>query len=65
MSNRPLRVFLCHGSNDKDTIRRLYAQLNADGLDAWLDEENLLPGQDWKNEILRVIRSSDVIVVVL
>lgn len=65
MSNRPLRVFLCHGSNDKDTIRRLYAQLNADGLDAWLDEENLLPGQDWKNEIPRVIRSSDVIVVVL
>ena len=25
--NRPLRVFLCHSSNDKPTVRELYRNL--------------------------------------
>ncbi len=65
MPGKPLRVFLCHGNNDKDSIRRLYTQLSADGVDAWLDEEKLLPGQDWKSEIPKAIRNSDIIVIIL
>jgi hypothetical protein len=33
--------------------------------DPWLDEEDLLPGQDWQQEILKAVRSSDATVVCL
>ena len=65
MSNRPLRVFLCHGTNDKDATRSLFNQLNANGMDTWLDEVRLLPGQDSKSEIQKAIKRSDAVVVVL
>ena len=31
----------------------------------WLDEENLLPGQDWQREIPRAVRQSDAVIVCL
>ncbi len=62
---RPLRVFLCHASADKPAVRELYRRLCADGIDAWLDEENLLPGQDWQLEIPKAVRQSDVVLVCL
>ena len=30
---RPLRVFLCHSSNDKPTVRELYQKLRAEAMD--------------------------------
>jgi hypothetical protein len=64
-SSRPLRVFLCHSSADKPTVRLLYRRLHEDGIDAWLDEENLLPGQDWRREIPKAVRNSDAVIVCL
>ena len=58
-----LRVFLCHASEDKPEVRKLYRQLLGDGFTPWLDEEDLLPGQDWLREITRVVRASDVVIV--
>ena len=52
-TKRPLKVFLCHAHSDKDTVKALYARLTQDGVDAWLDKANLLPGQDWELENLR------------
>ena len=37
----------------------------ADGFDPWLDEEDLLPGQDWDIEITKAVRSAAAIVVCL
>lgn len=62
---RALRVFLCHSSGDKPAVRELNQRLCADGIDAWLDEEKLLPGQDWQREIPRAVRTSDVVIVCL
>jgi LysM repeat protein len=62
---RPLKVFLCHAHSDKDDVRVLYERLVKDGVDAWLDKEKLLPGQDWELEIRKAVRASDVIVVCL
>lgn len=52
-SSQKLRVFLCHSSGDKPQVREIYKHLTAEGVEAWLDEENLLPGQDWELEISR------------
>jgi guanylate kinase len=64
-TKRPLRVFLCHASDDKEKIRVLYNNLIEQDIDVWLDEENLLPGQHWQNEIPAAVYASDVIIVCL
>jgi hypothetical protein len=61
----PIRAFLCHSSADKPTIRELYQRLRKDGIQPWLDEEDLLPGQDWRKEIPKAVRAADVIIVCL
>ena len=61
----PLKVFLCHAHADRDAVRALYARLTQDGVDAWLDKANLLPGQDWELEIKKAVREADVVVVCL
>jgi hypothetical protein len=52
---RPLKVFLCHAHAARDPVRGLYTRLTQDGVDAWLDKEKLLPGQDWELEIRKAI----------
>ncbi len=62
---RRLRVFLCHASGDKPAVRGLYQRLLNDEFQPWLDEEDLLPGQRWQDEIPRAVRSADVVLVCL
>lgn len=62
---RRLRVFLCHSSDDKPHVRELYSRLLEDGIDPWLDEHSLLPGQDWEFEIRRAVKNSDIVLVCL
>src|SRR6266699_5595951 len=63
--SRQLRVFLCHSSDDKPAVRELHKRLAADGFAPWLDEEDLVAGQEWEKEIPRAVRESDVVVVCL
>ena len=58
MTGQEPRIFLCHAKEDKPRVRELYHQLKAAGYHPWLDEEDLLPGQDWDLEIRRAIRGS-------
>lgn len=62
---RALKVFLCHASGDKPQVRTLYKRLIEEGVDAWLDQEKLLPGQDWRVEIPQAVQDADVVVVCL
>jgi hypothetical protein len=59
------RVFLCHASDDKVAVRALYQRLRASGFEPWLDEEDLLPGQDWDREIGRALRGAQLVLVCL
>ncbi|MEM7127029.1 MAG: toll/interleukin-1 receptor domain-containing protein [Chloroflexota bacterium] len=65
ISHSKLRVFLCHAKTDKAEVHRLYQQLKSDGIEPWLDEENLLPGQNWEIVIPNEVRNSDVVLVCL
>ena len=60
------RIFLCHASEDKAQVREVYHRLRAiDGFEPWLDEEDLLPGQEWAREIPRALQTSDFILIFL
>jgi len=65
VGNGGTRVFLCHASQDKQLTRELCEQLLGEGYDVWLDERNLLPGQDWDREIRLAVRESDAIIVLV
>jgi CheY-like chemotaxis protein len=64
-SLRPIKVFLCHSHEDKPAVRELYYRLKRDFVDPWLDEVELVGGQDWDLEIKRAVRSTDIVVVCL
>lgn len=50
----------------KPHVRELYARLKGElRIKPWLDEEDLLPGQDWELEITKAVRISDCVVVCL
>jgi hypothetical protein len=56
-------TFLCHSSGDKASIHDLYRRLQSSGVTCWLDEEDLVAGQDFDLEIRRAIAGSRFIVV--
>ena len=64
--NRPIRVFLCHSSNDKPIVRELYQKLRAEEwIQSWLDEEDIYPGEDWDIAIQKAVEESDTVLVCL
>jgi hypothetical protein len=56
-------VFLSHASEDKPYVKRLRSRMLRDGLDPWLDEDEIDPGQDWELEIERAVERADAFVV--
>lgn len=58
-------TFLCHSHSDRETVHALWSRLKRDGVDVWLDRENLQPGQNWEREIRKAIITSDVVVACL
>lgn len=65
LKQHPIHAFLCHSHADRDAVRNLYLRLRKDSVHAWLDQENLLPGQNWRIEIRRAILRSDIVIVCL
>ena len=61
MKAAPL-VFLAHASEDKPVVRVLRERLLRAGARPWLDEVDLLPGQDWPTEISRAMSESDFVI---
>jgi len=62
---RTLQAFLCHSSGDKSKVEKYYNRLINDGIEAWLDKKNILPGERWQIEIPKAVRNSDVVIVFL
>jgi hypothetical protein len=64
VSGNPMaKIFLCHASEDKEKVRELYQRLKAEGFEPWLDEEDLLPGPLWDQEIRLALENSDFILI--
>jgi len=56
--NRP-RIFIAYAVEDGALAERLFKDLTARGLAAWLDRRKLLPGQNWPRRIEDAIASSN------
>ena len=60
-----LKIFLAHAKEDEALVTDLYYRLKEKGYEPWLDKEDLLPGQVWRAEIPKAIRSSQIVVACL
>ena len=58
-------VFLSHNSNDKPAVRELKGLLAANGLQVWLDEDELQPGIPWQQLLELGIKSSSSVAVLV
>lgn len=56
-------VFVAYAKEDRDAVRTLADRLWNDAFQVWLDERDLLPGDDWQRRIDEAIKASDSIVV--
>ena len=57
--NGRARVFLAYAQEDRAAVKRLHQALHDAGFEAWMDTENLLPGQNWPRAIERAIETAD------
>jgi hypothetical protein len=62
IANRKTRVFIAYASEDELAAMRLYVDLQAAGMDPWLDQMKLMPGQNWRKCIEHAISTSDFFV---
>ena len=56
--SQAFHVFLSHNSSDKQLVREIARLLREQGLNPWLDEEQLIPGERWQDALARGIRDS-------
>ena len=57
------QVFIAYAKEDRAQARKLYRSLKAEGLEPWMDEQNLLAGQNWPRAIEHAIEVSDYVLV--
>jgi len=58
-------VFIGYAHEDLADAKRLYNDLIEAGVNAWMDKENLLPGQNWETEIEKNIRNCRFFLAIL
>src|SRR4051794_12833303 len=56
-------AFLSHSSSDKRLVRRVAADLAANGVTVWLDEQELLPGARLVAGLSEGLRSADFVML--
>lgn len=61
----PKKIFISYAREDLETAEKLHADLKSDEFDPWLDENDLLAGENWRQTIPRLIRETDYVVVLL
>jgi hypothetical protein len=56
-------VFLSHSSADKPAVEELARRLAKEGVQAWLDRWNLIPGDAWQPAIEKALAESETCAV--
>jgi hypothetical protein len=59
------KVFLCHSSDDKEIVRQLNRKLKSHGIKTWLDEDDIIGGMLWQDEIEKAVKYCQIVLVCL
>ena len=58
-------IFLSYAKEDYNKVKKYNDYILSNGFSTWLDEQNLLPGQDWNLEITKALKRSEIALVFL
>jgi len=58
-------IFISYASEDRDLAKDIYNRLMNDGFNPWLDEEKILPGEDWDAAISKAIENTDFVLMLI
>jgi hypothetical protein len=58
-------VFVSYARSDRRAVERVAQELVAAGHEAWIDVDDIQPGESWRRSIVRSIAQSDAVVVFL
>jgi hypothetical protein len=51
--------------DDRQAVERLFIALKEKGFQPWMDEKNILPGQDWQLSIEKAMEKADFLLICL
>jgi len=57
------QVFISYSRRDSETVESIVTQLEAEGIDVWLDREDIKPGQQWRKQIVEAIDTAEAFVL--
>ncbi len=60
-----IQIFISYAREDQARVKDLYHKLVAAGLQPWLDQEHILPGQRWEPIIKQALKRADFALVCL
>ena len=57
------KVFISYSRRDADVVESIVSQLEAEGIEAWIDREAIKPGKQWRKQIVEAIDTADAFVL--
>ena len=60
-----MKVFISYVNEDRELARRLSRSLEGAGFEVWLDENNILPGDNWAEKVSLALKESQAMVVLI
>lgn len=60
-----MKVFISYACEDKEIARKLSRSLEEAGFEVWLDENNILPGDNWAEKVSQALKESQAMVVLV
>ena len=60
-----MQVFISYACEDRELAKRLGQWLERAGFAVWLDESNILPGDNWAEKVSQVLKESQAMVVLV
>jgi tetratricopeptide (TPR) repeat protein len=61
----PFDVLLCYSSTDRPAVGELEDELRRRGLRVWRDQDGLLPGRPWQEEVEAALKAAPAVAVIL
>lgn len=60
-----MKVFISHSVGDAPLAQTLAAELRREGLEPWVAENEILPGENWAERVAQALSQSDAMIALL
>jgi hypothetical protein len=58
-------IFLSYTHDDQDTVKDIYKRFHAEAYSPWMDQFDILPGENWERSIRAAIQNADFFLIFL